>query len=682
VNRRTATAIAAAALVLVVALDAAGVALGFARGASIPQAPPVHAIDAINQGSFALLAVLGLVVAWYRPRNVVWFLATLTAFCSATSNFTFEYALLAKVRVHPSLPGWQVSMWLALWTWAPQVFTAPLVMLVYPNGRLISPRWRWLVALILVSAALMTAGFALAPAVLYGPGQIFFNPIGIPALRGAAFLANDFSFFGTAVFGLVGLVSLVVRYRRAAGDERQQIKWLGYAAGLYALQVLLTNVYYATGLHNLDSIATATNIASVVAFPIAVGIGMLRYRLFDIDLVINKTLVYGALAALITGFYIAVVVGLGSLVGARSNLLLAIVATAVIAMGFQPLRQRLQRLANRLVFGSRATPYEVLAQFSSQVADAYSGEDVLTRMARVLGEGTGAESAAVWLGDRPAAAWTAATNGHGGPGDERQVEVWDHGERLGALTVRMRRGQSLTQHEEKLLADLAGQAGLVLRNVGLNQQLLQRLEELRASRERLVRAQNEERRRLERDLHDGAQQHLVALKLRVGLLKEAATARPEQLSQLAADVESEADDALRTMRELARGIYPPLLADGGLRPALEAQARRATLPVKLQADGVGRYPPDVEAAVYFCVLEALQNVLKHAHATEVRVSLTQRDGRLEFEVEDDGGGFDAEAGGAGAGLANMRDRMEALGGQLTMRSAPGRGTTVRGSAEI
>lgn len=670
-TRRLAVWLAATALVVTGLLDAVGIHLGIDRGSGVPGVPAVHPLDAVNEASFALLAVLGVVIAWYRPRNVVWFLGTLTALCSAVSNFTFEYAVYASARHHPPLWGSQAATWLALWTWGPQLFTAPLVMLTYPNGRLISPSWRWLVGVILLTATLITLGLAFAPAPIYGPTSLFVNPLGITSLAGLSGFVGSAAFIATPVFGIAGLVSLAVRYRRASGDERQQIKWLGYAAGLYAAQVLLTNAYYSTGQHTLDAIATTLNIASVIAFPVAVGIGILRYRLFDIDLVINKTLVYGALAALITGFYVAVVVGLGSLVGERSNVLLAIVATALIALGFQPLRQRLQRVANRVVFGRRATPYEVLAEFSQQVAEVYAGEDVVQRMARVLAEGTGAERAEVWIGDRPAAVF-----GAGGSGEVRSVEVSHQGEVLGSLKLVKRRGDTLTQHEEKLLADLANQAGLVLRNVGLTQQLLQRLEELRASRQRLVRVQDEERRRLERDLHDGAQQHLVALKLRLGLARAAPTA------ELLAELEGQAGEALQTIRELARGIYPPLLQDRGLADALAAQARRATVPVSVEADGLGRFPQEVEAAAYFCVLEALQNVQKHAGAASATVRLWEADGALRFEVEDSGPGFDTRHASAGSGLTNLRDRLEALGGDLRVVSARGQGTKVYGAVPV
>ncbi|HEY8953706.1 MAG TPA: sensor histidine kinase, partial [Candidatus Dormibacteraeota bacterium] len=265
---------------------------------------------------------------------------------------------------------------------------------------------------------------------------------------------------------------------------------------------------------------------------------------------------------------------------------------------------------------------------------------------------------------------------------DRAVEVRHQGELLGALTVTKRKGESLTPVEEKLLDDLASQAGLVLKNVGLTAELLARLEDLRASRQRLVAAQDEERRRLERNLHDGAQQNLVALKVKLGLVEMFAEKDPARAKQTLAELKVDTDEALETLRDLARGIYPPLLADRGLVAALESQARKATLPVEVDADGIGRYPQEVEAAVYFCCLEALQNVQKYSAAQNAVVRLDGSESGLTFEVTDDGQGFDGASVKRGAGLTNMTDRIDALGGRLEISSTPGRGTRVHGSLPV
>jgi signal transduction histidine kinase len=261
---------------------------------------------------------------------------------------------------------------------------------------------------------------------------------------------------------------------------------------------------------------------------------------------------------------------------------------------------------------------------------------------------------------------------------DRLLPVRYQGEVLGALSVSKRPGESLTPTENRLLTDLAAQAGLVLKNVGLREQLLARLEEIRASRQRLVAAQDEERRRIERNIHDGAQQQLVALAIKLTLTESLIGTDPDGERELLAELRHDAMGAVEDLRDLARGIYPPLLASAGLAAALTAQARKAPVPTSVTADGVGRYPQDLEAAVYFCVLEALQNVAKYAGATRAGVRLTAGGNDLEFAVTDDGAGFDPESKACGTGLQGMADRLHAHGGSLTVRSSADGGTTILG----
>ena len=242
--------------------------------------------------------------------------------------------------------------------------------------------------------------------------------------------------------------------------------------------------------------------------------------------------------------------------------------------------------------------------------------------------------------------------------------------------------EPLSVAEGKLVDDLAAQAGLVLRNVRLTEELRANLEELRASRQRLVTAQDEERRRLERNIHDGAQQQLVALAVKANLAGALVGKDPNREREIIAQLKAEATEALENLRDLARGIYPPLLADQGLTAALSAQARKAALPVEVAANGIGRYPQDAEAAVYFCILEALQNVGKYAEASRAVVRLSGDESRIAFSVEDDGIGFNAGMVARGLGLTNMDDRMSALGGTLDIRSQPGAGTTIAGSIPV
>ena len=247
----------------------------------------------------------------------------------------------------------------------------------------------------------------------------------------------------------------------------------------------------------------------------------------------------------------------------------------------------------------------------------------------------------------------------------------DRGEDLGALAVSMPANDPMNPSKDKLIRDLASQAGLLLRNVKL-------IEELRASRQRLVAAQDEERRKIERNLHDGAQQQLVALTVQLKLARGLLERDPAKAGDLLDTIQGSATGALEDLRDLARGIYPPLLADQGLAAALEAQARKAAVPTTVEADAVGRFAQEVEAAIYFCALEALNNVAKYSGATRATVRLARQNGRLTFSVEDDGRGFDPDAVERGTGLQGMVDRLEAIGGELTIETAPGRGTIVVG----
>ncbi len=247
----------------------------------------------------------------------------------------------------------------------------------------------------------------------------------------------------------------------------------------------------------------------------------------------------------------------------------------------------------------------------------------------------------------------------------------DQGEELGALAVSMPANDPMNPSKEKLIRDLASQAGLLLRNVKL-------IEELRASRQRLVAAQDEERRKIERNLHDGAQQQLVALTVQLKLARGLVERDPAKAGEMLDTLQGSATDALEDLRDLARGIYPPLLADQGLPAALEAQARKAAVPTTVEADAIGRYAREVESAIYFCALEALNNVAKYAEASRATVRLSQQNGRLDFSVVDDGRGFDPNATEQGTGLQGMADRLEAIGGELTIETAPGRGTSVIG----
>ena len=671
--------------------------IGSARG-DIRGFSPYTASQAANDLAFALFPIVAAVIARHQPRNLYWLLLA----AAGLLDISFFYQYTALGVHHPGVvPFIPVAAWLIGWTGAVGLSTAALGVLIFPTGSPPAGRWRWFAILIVLNMFAGFLGAAVVPGpVGSGPGSPD-NPLGVASLSGLTSGVLSASYGLDLAFLVVALIQMVFRLRRSRGDERQQLKWFAVLVAILPIGLIVQTVYQGFGGNDptVNAVIVGFDGLGVAGFPVGIGIAIVRFRLYAIDVFISRTIVYGSLAVFITAVYVGMAVGIGTLVGSggKPNLALSILATAIVAIGFQPVRERVQKVANRLVYGQRASPYEVLSEFSGRVAETYAADEVLPRMARVLQEGTGAESATVWLRGstelRPAATFpeavgTAAalamSNGRlpALPGATRAVEVRHQGELLGALSVNKRRGEGLTPIEQKLVDDLAHQAGLVLKNVGLSADLQARLEELRASRQRLVSAQDMERRRLERNLHDGAQQHLVALKVKLGLAEMLLGRDPAKAAATLEQLKGDADEALETLRDLARGIYPPLLADKGLVVALESQARKATVTVRVEAEGVERSPQDVEATVYFCVLEALQNVQKYAAASRVTVRLHQDARALRFEVEDDGKGFDAATVRTGAGLTNMRDRVDALGGSLEVESQAGAGTCVRGQLPV
>jgi signal transduction histidine kinase len=640
--------------------------------------------DAGDLVLFAAIAAVGLLVTRSQPRNALGWLFLGSASLVMLVFSLYEVGVYGRMTDPGAIPLAIWLVWLGNWGWllgfGPLLVYMPLL---FPDGALPSRRWRpfaWGIAVFLV---LLVVASMLVPATLLANNHpAGSNPLGLTALGSFLRALISASYPIAAVATLVAAASVIVRFRPASAEERRQIKWFGY--GVVFMAVMFTVGGIASGLGHPSASDALSTIGSL-GLPVGAGVAILRYRLWDVDVIVSRTVVYGLLAAFITAMYVGVVVGVGTAIGSKGNVFLSIVATAIVAVSFHPIRERARHLANRLVFGKRATPYEVLSHFAERMAATYSIEDVLPRTARILAEGTGARRAEVWVrvgGELELRASWPSSNGSAPavrlagqevpslPGATREVPVRHQGELLGALAVFKAPNDPVRPAEQKLLSDVASQAGLILRNVRL-------IEELHASRRRLVAAQDAERRRLERNIHDGAQQQLVALAVKLGLAQKLAEPG-SRVRPFLEQLQTEAAAALEDLRDLASWIYPPLLADRGLVAALDAQARKAALPVTVRADGVGRYGQDAEAAVYFCVLEALQNVAKYAGATRAEVRLAHRDDDLSFAVSDDGRGFDTSTTSYGTGLQGMADRLSALGGSVEIRSATGQGTTVTG----
>jgi signal transduction histidine kinase len=604
-------------------------------------------------------SVVGLIVALRRPRNPAgWQMLVIGGF----------WSLIVRPPENVPEPLWFNS---AIWV-IPFGLMGTHLLLRLPDGHLPSPRWRWVSRA--STLAIVLAGSAIPPE----------TATNVSAVQTVLALTGLFLLVGCVV---ASVASLFVRVRRADADERHQLRWIAAGGATFIGIYVLSFVPGWLGAQpngTVEHLAEGLTAVAYSAVPLGIGIAILKYRLYDIDVVIRKALVFAGLAAFFTAVYALVVGGVGALVGSLSTPALSFVAAALVAIGFQPALARARRFADRVVYGKRSTPYEVLAAFGERLGETYAADDVLPRMARVLGEGVGATRARVWLrvGEelRPVATWPqdAAPEGE----DDHTAEVRHAGELLGALSVAMPASDPMDPAKERLVGDLAGQAGLVLRNVHLTEELRARLDDLRAAQKRLVAAQDDERRRLERNIHDGAQQQLVALSVKLRLADGLLERSPGQAHGLLDQLQIETNQALEDLRDLARGIYPPLLADKGLAAALQAQARKAAVPVEVRADGLGRYPQEAEAATYFSCLEALQNVAKYAHATHATVTLSDGDDRLRFEVADDGAGFDPARTGYGTGLQGIADRLAALDGTLAVTSAAGVGTTVCGTIPV
>jgi signal transduction histidine kinase len=590
-----------------------------------------------------------------------------------------------KLATSPADLDWLTAMIINLgnWVWLLYFFLVIHLVLLFPSGRASSKVWSramWLATGVMALNA-GVAFFSLAPWVRTPYDEIFAGPM-LPAIGTANVIL--------LLLAPVSVGNLIVRFRKSTGVERLQFRWLTWAVAVLVLTLLSGLVLSPFGLEDaargVDDVIATLALAGV---PISIGIAITKYRLYDIDLVISRSLVFVLLVGFITVVYAGVVVGVGSLVGG-SSVGWSIAATALVAVVFEPVRDRVQRSVNRLVLGRRATPYEVLSDLTGRLAATEREEGLLGRMAQRLAEGTGADRAVVWIQDGSGFSPVACEPASDGlspvasldamPG--AVVPISHDSDVLGALSVESRRGDALTPIEQRLVEDLAGSAGLLMRRLRLDAALEQKAQELEESRRRLVNAQDVERRRLERELNEGAQQQVVALKVQLGFAEQQAqTEGADTVAALIAQMAAEAQDAIEQIRALANGIYPPLLEAEGLTTAVTALAELAPVEVWLEAGMSTRYPLPIEGAVYFCISEALTNAVKHGESP-ITISLSDQSGDLTFRVSDSGPGFDPNSVRRGSGLNNMTDRLDALGGSVNIETTPRSPTVVMGCVPV
>jgi signal transduction histidine kinase len=473
--------------------------------------------------------------------------------------------------------------------------------------------------------------------------------------------------------------------------------------------------------------------ASVAGCTIALPAGVIAGEIRPWGLAGGRALVQ---LIAVTGFtvlvavvYVIIVLGVGNGaadVGDRELLGLSMLAAAIAAVGYVPARERLLAWAKHAVYGAREAPDEALRTFGSRLSRAVPMDELLLQLAESLRKTMALTSAEVYTGsgdvleravsvpdagarsivvtprERPVVTragvsgnawvtvWLPALLDGRETAQLRVAPVSHSGQLLGLIVVeRPGTGDSFTGDDDRVLTDLARQVGLALHNAQLDSALQNTLDELRAqaealreSRARIVASGDAERRKLERDLHDGAQQNLVALAVSLRLVRDMLDDEPAAAGQMLDQVADDLRVTIGELRDLAHGIYPPLLADSGLAQALAAAANRSPLAVTVTAPDIGRYSADIEAAVYFCCLEALQNAAKHAQGATVAVRVWEESGGLLFAVTDDGPGFDVAGARGGHGYMNMADRLGAIGGTVRWQSEPGHGATVQGSIPL
>lgn len=485
--------------------------------------------------------------------------------------------------------------------------------------------------------------------------------------------------------GLAALILVTVlftRFVQAGRTQRARMRllvWhLAVISPVYMALYLLSPLY---GTENPAWLRLLSGLLAVLMslLPVGIVIAIVRHRLYDIDLVVRRSVVYGVLSLGIAALYLGLAAAPGLALGDTIPVELAVALTIIAAAAFQPLRRGLERLADRLVFGERVNRYQLLTAFGTSLEQTLELRDLLPHLADTVRRGLAAPWVRVTLPGTDVVAGSVS-----GSGDAALVAGLERGgEVVGHIECGPKQG-GYEPGDRELLDTLAGQAATAIANAQLTTQLAEQVTELARSRSRIVAAQDTERRRIERNIHDGAQQHVVALIMKMRLARNQLGRGDRSADEVLDELQRDARELLTDLRELAQGIHPPVLSDQGLVAAVQARADRMPLEVHVHAEPAlynRRLGTDIEGAAYFVICEALTNVVKHASAGTAGVTLSTQDGKVVVQVHDDGIGL-TSANADGNGLTNLRDRVEALGGRIRVDSTPGKGTKVHAELPV
>jgi signal transduction histidine kinase len=637
------------------------------RRAGMAELAWLEAARAASVGAAVFAATVGAVVASRRPRHPVGWLLLATGLALTLSAADSSYRWYGLVARPGALPAASYLAGLANGLAIVPLSCAGFVLLLTPTGTLPSARWRWWARVAAAAAVVFVLASALTPQPGYPEYPDIRSPIGIPALGDPSLDAVVPASGAVVLVALVvGAGSLVGRFRRARGVERQQLRWLAWGAALAAVALVVAIADLAIERTDGTLFLAAVGVCMAM-LPLATGAAILRYRLYDLDYIISRTVVYGLLTTAGIGVYVGVVKGAEWLVREGVGWGGSLVATAVIAVGFAPARDRLQRLVDRRLYGERHDPVRAVARLGERlrgVPGGAPGGDVLAEVLQGVCETLRLPTASLRVEDG------AEVASFGRPATTSESIPLEHeGQRVGALVVGLRAGEpALGVADRRVLGVLAAPVAVALHAVLLSRQL-------QRSRERLVAAREEERRRLRRDLHDGLGPILTAVTLKADAARSALDTAPDRADGLLAQLRGDAKQAIGDLRRVVYDLRPAALDELGLLGALHEQVDRFDhqgLPVSLQAPAsLPVLPAAVEVAALRIITEALTNIARHAHAHHATITVAV-DSDLCLAVQDDGTASRANSDSwrPGVGLVSMAERAAEVGGTLQAGPTP------------
>ncbi|HEX7354639.1 MAG TPA: GAF domain-containing sensor histidine kinase [Mycobacteriales bacterium] len=598
------------------------------------------------------LAVPAYLIATRRPANPVGWLLCAACLTEALCAAGREYLVFGLLGGHA--PGWLWTGWFTDSLYIPAIVTLPLTLMLFPDGRAVSPRFRALVPVLCLAGAVGWASYLFTADTAQVRGHQLANPAGhlLPQalVTGAFAVAMPVLTLGLAA----AVAALVVRYRRAEGEARDQVKWVAWAGSLAAVEV-------ATEFIPGNPFASVTSVATDGLLASAIAVAILRHRVLDVDVVINRTLVFVLLTAVVVGGYVGFVAAFAAAMGEPMHFGAGLLATALLALLFAPLRHRLQLLVDRAMYGERRNPYGVMTRLGASLepraprAELAVVVDTVTRALKL-------PYVAIVGPDGSVLAASGAARG----ATTAQPLVYQ-GRVLGELRVQARTPAGrFGRHEQQLLTNVGRQVAIAVHAVQLSS-------DLQESRRRLVTAKEEERRRLRRDLHDGLGPQLAAVGLQLDAARSLVAVEPDRAADSLATMKSEIRSMIEDVRRLVYELRPPALDELGLVGAMRDCGARLEPPsgLLIEVCAAGRLPSlpaAVEVAAYRIVSEALTNTVRHAAASRCEVELRVEDGALVVCVRDDGTGL-RPGWRAGVGTQSMAERAAEIGG--TFRLAPG-----------